>query len=107
MKPSPIFAPKLLMTTSVDGIDNNFLDDKFLVFAYRYKHADNFYTAPSSWTRVAFEPSLFQLDYQTSENNGISGIRKAANIPVLAHLRDHKKLYLRTVYLIVHQINTL
>jgi len=88
MKPSPIFAPSLVMTTSVDGIENNFLDDKFLVFAYRYKYADNFYSAPSSWTRVAFEPSLFELDYQTSENNGMVNLSNAVDLTFNVGPRD-------------------
>lgn len=88
MKPSPIFAPEIVMTTSIDGIDNNFLDDKFIVLGYRYKYADNFYSAPSSWTKPAFEPSLFQLDYQTSENNGMVNLSNAVDVTFKTGPRD-------------------
>jgi hypothetical protein len=88
MKPSPIFAPDIVMTTSIDGIENNFLDDKFVVLGYRYKYADNFYSAPSSWSKVAFEPSLFQLDYQSSENNGMVNLSNAVDVTFKTGPRD-------------------
>jgi hypothetical protein len=80
MKRSPIFAPTISLTTSVDGVANNFMRDKFLCFATRYKYADGFFSAPSSWTRVAFEPSQFVLDYQTYENNGMINLSNAVNL---------------------------
>lgn len=88
MKPSPIFAPSLVLTTSSDGVENNFLKDKFICFAYRYKYKDGFYSAPSSWTRVAFEPSRFALDYQTYENNGMLNLSNAADISFNVGPRD-------------------
>lgn len=80
MKPSPIFAPSINLTTSIDGLENNFLKDKFICFAYRYKYSDGFYSAPSSWSRIAFEPGPFRLDYQTYENNGMLNLANAADI---------------------------
>lgn len=53
MKPSPIFAPVTVLTTSVDGETNNFIKDKFITFAYRYKYADNTYSAPETAPRLA------------------------------------------------------
>ncbi len=88
MKPSPIFAPDITLTTSTDGVENNFLEDKFLVFGYRYKYADNFYSAPSSWTRIAFEPSAFKLDYQTYENNGMLNLSNAVDVTFKTGPRD-------------------
>lgn len=80
MKPSPIFAPSINLTTSIDGLENNFLNDKFIVFATRYKYIDGFYSAPSSWSKIAFEPKEFFLDYQTYENNGMLNLSNAAEI---------------------------
>lgn len=88
MKPSPIFAPQINLTTSIDGINNNFLNDKFICFAYRYKFSDGFYSAPSSWSRIAFEPNRFLLDYQTYENNGMLNLSNAANITFNVGPRD-------------------
>lgn len=80
MKPSPIFAPKIVLTTSVDGISNNFIEDKFICFSYRYKYLGGFYSAPGSWSKVAFEAKKFKLNYQTSENNGMLNLSNAVNI---------------------------
>jgi hypothetical protein len=80
MKPSPIFAPQISLTTSVDGVLNNFIEDKFLTFAYRFEYADGYFSAISSWSKIGFIPRLFSLDYQTYENNGMLNLSNAVNI---------------------------
>jgi hypothetical protein len=80
MKPSPIFAPSIVLTTSVDGVNNNFIENKFINIGYRYKYFDGFVSAISSWTRVAFEPKNFELDYQTYENKGMLNLANAVDI---------------------------
>lgn len=80
MKPSPIFAPDINLTTSVDGIENNFIEDKFICFAYRYKYVGGFYSAPSSWSRIAFQPRNFLLNFQTNENNGMLNVANAVDV---------------------------
>jgi len=80
MKPSPIFAPEITLTTSIDGVENNFIEDKFIRLAYRYKYADGFYSCPSSWSKIAFEPKSFELDYQTYENKGMLNLSNAVDI---------------------------
>jgi len=78
MKPSPIFAPDIVLTTTIE--EDNFLEDKFICFAYRYKYVGGFYSAPSSWSKIAFQPKDFQLDFQTNENNGMVNIANAADV---------------------------
>jgi hypothetical protein len=80
MKPSPIFAPDVTLTTSVEGVQNNFIKDKFIVFATRYKWEDGLFTAPSSWSKIAFEPRKFELNYQTNENNGMLNLSNAVDV---------------------------
>lgn len=80
MKPSPIFAPTISLTTSIDGVNNNFIQDRFINIAYRYKYKDGYYSAISSWSRVCFEPKSFDLDYQTYENKGMLNLSNAINI---------------------------
>lgn len=94
MKPSPIFAPTINLTTSVDGVNNNFIKDKFICFAYRYKYVDGFYSAPSSWSRIAFEPNRFRLDYQTVENNGMLNISNAVDVGFKVGPREVKEVEL-------------
>lgn len=88
MKPSPIFAPEINLTTSVDGVENNFIEDKMLCFAYRYKYSDGYYSAPSSWSKVAFTPRAFDLDYQTYENLGMLNLSNAVDIDFNVGARD-------------------
>ena len=92
MKPSPIFAPSTVLTTSVDGVENNFLEDKMLCFAYRYKYSDGYYSAPSSWSKIAFTPRAFSLDYQTYENNGMLNLSNAVNLGFNVGPRDVKQV---------------
>lgn len=80
MKTSPIFAPTLNLTTSTDGIENNFIEDKFIVFATSYVYADDMVSAFGSWSEVAFEPSPFELDFQTQENKGMLNLSNAVNV---------------------------
>lgn len=80
MKPSPIFAPTInLISTNTDTL-SNFLEDKFLQFAYRYKYDGGYYSSISSWSQVAFVPSSFDLDYQTYENLGMVNLANAVDI---------------------------
>lgn len=88
MKPSPIFAPTISLTTSIDGVENNFIEDKMLCFATRWKTKDGYYTAPSSWSKIAFTPKAFALDYQTYDNNGMLNLSNAVNIGFNVGPRD-------------------
>ena len=88
MKPSPIFAPSINLTTSIDGVQNNFIEDKMLCFAYRFKYSDGYYSAPSSWSKVAFTPRGFELDYQTYENLGMLNLSNAVDIDFNTGGRD-------------------
>lgn len=88
MKPSPIFAPSINLTTSVDGVENNFIEDKMLCFAYRFKYSDGYYSAPSSWSKVAFTPRGFDLDYQTYENLGMLNLSNAVDVSFKTGGRD-------------------
>ena len=80
MKPSPIFAPTINLINSPSESFSNFLEDKFLQFAYRYKYEDGYYSAFSSWSQVAFLPGSFNLDYQTYENLGMLNLANAVQI---------------------------
>lgn len=79
MKPSPIFSPTI-ETTLIPLEADNFLEDRFVRFAYRYKYRDGYYSAPSSWSDVAFTPKAFELDYQTYENKGMLNLANAVNV---------------------------
>jgi hypothetical protein len=65
----PLNSPKLFMTEMTGG--ENFMDDKFISFAYRYKYKDGEYSALSQFSDVAFTPGAFAINYDTFENSGM------------------------------------
>lgn len=58
----------------------NYLEDKFLSFAYRYKYVDGEYSAVSQFSEIAFEPGFFNFDFTTFENSGMKNIFNAVNV---------------------------
>lgn len=87
IKPAPIYAPTLALKT-VSTTSINFIKDKFLSFAYRYKYNDGYYSAISSWSEVAFTPNSFELDYQTYENKGMLNLFNAVDVSFYTGDRD-------------------
>lgn len=58
------------LTFSPNILENN-IKDKFLIFSYRYRYLDGEYSALAPFSEVAFEPSDFELNYQTQQNTGM------------------------------------
>ena len=80
MKPAPIDAPTLVLTSSISGGLEDFINDKFICFAYRYKYNDNLFSAFSPWSEVAFSPDSFKMDYQTYDNKGMLNVFNAVDV---------------------------
>ena len=74
----PTEAPTLTLS-NISG-DENYMTDKFISFAYRYKYKDNEYSALSQFSEIAFEPGNFQLDYATFDNKSMRNIFNSVNI---------------------------
>lgn len=74
----PLEAPKVQMTSIAGG--ENFIENIFISFSYRYKYKDNEYSALSQFTDVAFEPGQFELDYSTYDNAAMENIFNAAQV---------------------------
>jgi len=74
----PLEAPKVEMTSVAGG--ENFIENVFISFAYRYKYKDNEYSALSQFTDVAFEPGQFKLNFSTYDNSGMENIFNAARV---------------------------
>ncbi|WP_456867575.1 Ig-like domain-containing protein [Galbibacter sp. BG1] len=79
IKKPPRYAPRVELTYTPTALEN-YLEDRFLCFAYRYKYLDGEYSALSTFSNVAFEPKNFTLDPQTYENNGMVNSFNAARI---------------------------
>jgi hypothetical protein len=60
--------------------EENYITDKFISFAYRYKYKDGEYSALSQFSDIAFEPGAFSIDYSTYDNAGMENVFNAVNV---------------------------
>lgn len=79
LKRPPRYALRTEMTYSNSSSENN-LEGKFLAFAYRYIYEDGEISALSSFTNYKFQPSKFEIDYETMENKGMINRFNAINL---------------------------
>ncbi len=79
IKRPPIEAPNI-QTLNVPGQQDDFLEERFISFAYRYKYADNQYSATSQFSEPAFTPSTFNFSYNSYLNEGMKNTKNAAII---------------------------
>jgi hypothetical protein len=61
IKKPPVESPEIQLT-NVPG-QENFLTERFICFAYRYRYANNEYSAISQFTEPAFIPDPFEFSY--------------------------------------------
>lgn len=64
---------------SVAG-EENYITDKFISFAYRYKYKDGEYSALSQFSEIAFEPGNFSIDYSIFQNTGMENVFNAVDV---------------------------
>lgn len=69
IKKPPMNAPEIQLT-SVPG-QENFLEENFICFAYRYRYANNEYSAISQFSEPAFIPQAFSFSNDSYLNNGM------------------------------------
>jgi len=74
----PLKAPSVSLSNTA-GV-SNFLEDKFLYFSYRYKYADNEYSAIAPFSPVAFGARPYNFDYGVSENKSMTNLFNTATI---------------------------
>jgi hypothetical protein len=74
----PLKAPSIGLSNTVG--QSNFLENKFLYFSYRYKYADNEYSAIAPFSPVAFSPKPYNYDYGVSENKSMTNQFNTATI---------------------------
>jgi hypothetical protein len=88
IKAPPEYGPSttLIITPNLDGA--NFMRDKFLSFAYRYKYNDGYYSALSSWSEYCFLPKQFDIDYDTGENEGMENACNSVDLTFNTGKRD-------------------
>lgn len=78
IKKPPLESPTVIPYISAG--EEQFMLDRFISFAYRYRYADNEYSATSQWSDIAFSPEPFNYDYDTGLNEGMTNAFNAAAI---------------------------
>ena len=79
IKAPPTYPPIVVQLNTLEEVEN-YLEDRFLSFSYRYKYKDGYYSPISSWQEYTFTPGKFELDYGTFENKGMLNIFNACNV---------------------------
>jgi hypothetical protein len=64
----------------VTGGQQNYMDTRFICFAYRYRYADGEYSATSQWSAPAFLPQNFEFSINSYLNEGMVNLCNAARI---------------------------
>lgn len=78
IKKPPVEAPEITLIKT--GGQSNYLDTRFICFAYRYRYADGEYSATSQWSAPAFAPNQFNFSIDSLLNEGMVNLFNAAII---------------------------
>ena len=76
----PNAAPTLTLIDN--GSEENYMEDTFISFAYRYRYRDGEYSALSQFSPVAFEPGSFSIDPSTMLNSGMLNRYNAVQVAI-------------------------
>ena len=75
---TPLPVPKV--TPTVFPGDENYMETRFLCFAYRYRYQDGGYSATSLFSQPSFQPGPFKFDLSTFTNEGMKNRYNGATI---------------------------
>lgn len=78
IKKPPTESPSV--TPIVTNGQENYLDTRFISFAYRYRYADGEYSATSQWSQVSFVPNPFEFSINSMLNEGMTNLCNSAII---------------------------
>ena len=78
IKKPPTQSPSV--TPIITSGQENFLETRFICFAYRYKYVDGEYSATSQWSEPAFIPQPFEFSKNSMLNEGMVNSCNAAII---------------------------
>jgi hypothetical protein len=78
IKKPPLTAPTF--TLSNTGGEENYIEQRFLCFAYRYRYENNQYSATSPFSKPAFAASPFLLDGASFLNEGMLNSQNNINL---------------------------
>ena len=78
VKKPPVAAPAIRLFNTTQS--ETYLDERFICFAYRYKYANNEYSATSQFSLPAFTPEQFNLSLDSGLNEGMINAFNTAEI---------------------------
>lgn len=78
IKKPPITSPTINPISN--SSQENFLEDRFICFAYRYRYEDNEYSATSQFSAPSFKPGVFDYSPITALNEGMLNGANACEI---------------------------
>jgi hypothetical protein len=78
IKKPPVESPTIQMITTSG--QENYLEDRFISFAYRYEYENGEYSATSQWSDVAFIPNPFSFSINSMLNEGMTNFANTAII---------------------------
>ena len=78
IKRPPAQSPSVLPIVTAG--QENYMDTRFICFAYRYRYADGEYSATSQWSGPAFIPNQFEFSVDSFLNEGMTNFCNAAVI---------------------------
>lgn len=76
LRKPPIHAPDITLLNT--DTDSNFLEERFICFAYRYKYSDGEYSATSQFSEPAFMPRTFEFNMEAYLNVGMKNFVNTA-----------------------------
>ena len=79
IKAPPLYPPAVEQVNTLESKEN-YMEDKFISFSYRYKYKDGYHSVFSPWQAYSFTPGKFDLDFASFENKGMLNVFNACNI---------------------------
>jgi len=76
----PVESPSLVLINN--STNENYIEDRFIRFSYRYKYRDGEYSALSEFSDLGFSPLGFRLDYSSFDNVGMLNRFNEARVTV-------------------------
>ena len=80
IKKPPVFSPSLQLRKT--GRQENYLEERYICFGYRYRYADNDYSATSPFTEPSFDPLPFNFSTNSFLNEGMINKYNSVSVTV-------------------------
>ncbi len=80
IKKPPYKSPSINLFTTAG--QENFINTRYICFGYRYKYADNEYSATSQFSEPAFTPNPFQFSVDSYLNEGMTNAFNTVSVTI-------------------------